>query len=244
MMCKSLLKATVLTSAVMVSGVTALAATTLKSDKDKISYMIGYQIGSNFKRDGLDVDLTMMQNGLKEALAGEPSPLTPDESQKLMQNLQKDLQAKAEAKRKADAEKNVKAGNEYREKFAKESGVKKTADGLLYKVIKEGSGPMPKASDTVSVNYKGTLIDGTEFDSSYKRGQPAKFPVGGVIKGWTEALQLMKTGSKYQLVIPPDLGYGERGAGEKIGPNSTLVFEVELLGIEAPKAPAAEAPKK
>ena len=239
MMRKSLLKATVISGAVLVSGVTALAATTLKTDKDKVSYMIGYQIGTNFKRDGLDVDLNMLQNGLKEALAGEKSPLTPEESQKLMQNLQKDLQAKAEAKRKADAEQNKKDGDAFREKFAKESGVKKTASGLLYKVEKDGTGPTPKATDTVSVNYKGTLIDGKEFDSSYKRGQPAKFPVNGVIKGWTEALQLMKVGSKYHLVIPPELAYGERGAGEAIGPNSTLVFDVELLGIEPPKAPGA-----
>jgi FKBP-type peptidyl-prolyl cis-trans isomerase FklB len=235
----SLLNASLIAAAVSTVGVTrAQAATTLKSDQDKVSYMIGYQIGSNFKRDGLEVDLNMLSNGLKEALAGEKSPLTQEESQKLMANLQKDLQAKAEAKRKAAGEKNASEGKAFLAENAKKAGVKKTASGLQYKVVSEGKGEAPKATDTVSVNYKGTLINGTEFDSSYKRGQPAKFPVNGVIKGWTEALQLMKPGSKYQLFIPADLAYGDRGAGEAIGPNATLIFDVELLSVE-PKATAA-----
>ncbi len=224
----------------------AFGATTLKTDADKVSYMIGYQIGSNFKRDGLDVDLNMLNNGLKEALAGTKSPLSPEESQKLMAELQKNLQTKMEAKQKAEGEKNAAAGKKFLEDNAKKDGVKTLPSGLQYKILAEGKGDSPKATDTVKTNYKGTLIDGTEFDSSYKRGQPATFPVNGVIKGWTEALQVMKPGAKWQLFVPSDLAYGPRGAGELIGPNSTLVFEVELLEIEkAKEAPTAAAePKK
>ncbi len=230
--------------AAAVLGAASLPAygATLKTDQDKISYMVGYQIGSNFKRDGLDVDTNMMLTGMKEALAGTKSTLTPEESQKLMQDLQKNLQTKAEAKRKAEGEKNAADGKKFLADNAKKSGVKTLPSGLQYKVVTEGKGDSPKATDTVSTNYKGTLIDGTEFDSSYKRGQPAKFPVNGVIKGWTEALQLMKPGAKWQLFVPSDLAYGDRGAGELIGPNATLLFEVELLAIEAPKTADASNP--
>ena len=145
---------------------------------------------------------------------------------------QKDMMAKQEAKAKAAAEKNSKDGEAFLAENKKKDGVKSTASGLQYKVIKAGDGVMPKGTDTVSVNYKGTLIDGTEFDSSYKRGEAATFPVSGVIKGWTEALQLMKVGSKWQLFIPSNIAYGERGAGGEIGPNATLIFEVELLSIK------------
>jgi FKBP-type peptidyl-prolyl cis-trans isomerase FklB len=217
----------------------AFAATTLKTEQDKISYAIGFQIGSNFKRDGLEVDTNMLLNGMKEALKGEKSPLNEEETRTLMMNLQKNLQSKAEAKQKAEGEKNAAAGKKFLDENAKKSGVKKTASGLQYKVNSEGKGESPKATDTVKVNYKGTLLDGTEFDSSYKRGKPAEFPVNGVIKGWTEALQMMKPGAKYELWIPADLAYGDRGAGDKIGPNSTLHFEVELLEIV--KQPPAEA---
>jgi FKBP-type peptidyl-prolyl cis-trans isomerase FklB len=229
---------------VAVLGAASLPAqgATLKTDQDKISYMVGYQIGSNFKRDGLDVDTNMMLVGMKEALAGTKSTLTPEESQKLMQNLQKNLQEKAEAKRKSEGDKNAAEGKKFLADNAKKSGVKTLPSGLQYKVIKDGKGDSPKATDTVSTNYKGTLINGTEFDSSYKRGQPAKFPVNGVIKGWTEALQLMKPGAKWQLFVPSDLAYGDRGAGELIGPNATLVFEVELLAVDAPKTADASNP--
>lgn len=233
--------------AVLASASLPAQGATLKSDQDKISYMVGYQIGSNFKRDGLDVDTNMMLVGMKEALAGTKSTLSPEESQKLMQDLQKNLQAKAESKRKAEGEKNAAEGKKFLAENGKKSGVKTLPSGLQYKVITEGKGDSPKATDTVSTNYKGTLIDGTEFDSSYKRGQPAKFPVNGVIKGWTEALQMMKPGAKWQLFVPSDLAYGDRGAGELIGPNATLLFEVELLSIEAPKtadAGATPPPKK
>jgi FKBP-type peptidyl-prolyl cis-trans isomerase len=224
----------------IVMATPAFGATTFKNDQEKVSYMIGYQIGSNFKRDGLEVDLNILTSGLKAALAGEKSPLTAEESQKLMTELQKNLQAKAEAKQKAEGEKNLKAGKDFLTVNSKKDGVKTTASGLQYKVLAEGKGDVPKATDTVKVNYRGTLIDGTEFDSSYKRGQPAQFPVGGVIKGWTEALQLMKPGSKMQIWIPSDLAYGPRGAGDLIGPNATLAFEVELLGVEKPQPAAAQ----
>jgi FKBP-type peptidyl-prolyl cis-trans isomerase FklB len=158
-----------------------------------------------------------------------------------MATLQKDLQTKAEGKRKADGDKNAAEGKAFLAENAKKPGFKTLPSGLQYKVITEGKGDAPKATDTVSTNYKGTLINGTEFDSSYKRGQPAKFPVNGVIKGWTEALQLMKPGAKWALVVPADLAYGDRGAGDAIGPNSTLQFEVELLAIEKAK-PAEPAP--
>jgi FKBP-type peptidyl-prolyl cis-trans isomerase FklB len=225
----------------------AVAATKLNSEKDKVSYMIGYQIGSNFKRDGLEVDLNMIQNGMKEALAGEKSPLTPEESQKLMMDLQKNLQAKAEAKQKEEGSKNAAEGKAFLDENAKKKDIVKLPSGLQYKVLAEGKGDSPKATDTVKTHYRGTLINGTEFDSSYKRGQPATFPVNGVIKGWTEALQLMKPGAKWQLFIPSELAYGEGGAGDQIGPNSTLIFEVELLSIEKkdePKAAKKEDEKK
>lgn len=210
----------------------ALAQTpTFKNDAEKVSYMIGHQIGSNLKRDGIEIDQGLLNSGLKDALAGTASPIKPEEQQKLMQDLQKGLREKAEAKRKADAEKNVAEGKKFLEENKKKPGVVTTASGLQYKILTEGKGESPKATDTVKTHYKGTLLDGTEFDSSIKRGQPATFPVNGVIKGWTEALQMMKPGAKWQLWIPAELGYGDRGAGDQIGPNAMLTFEVELLEI-------------
>jgi FKBP-type peptidyl-prolyl cis-trans isomerase FklB len=205
--------------------------------------MIGYQIGSNFKRDGLEVDLNMVLNGMKEATTGVASPLSAEESQKLMTDLQKGLQAKAESKQKADGEKNAKEGKAFLEENAKKKDIVKLPSGMQYKELTAGKGDSPKATDTVKTHYRGTLINGTEFDSSYKRGQPATFPVNGVIKGWTEALQLMKPGAKWQLFIPSELAYGEGGAGESIGPNSTLIFEVELLSIEKKEEPKAAVKK-
>jgi FKBP-type peptidyl-prolyl cis-trans isomerase FklB len=238
----SLIKVLVI-SAMALGTSSALAATKLNSEKDKISYMIGYQIGSNFKRDGLEVDLNMVLNGMKEATTGVASPLSAEESQKLMTDLQKGLQAKAESKQKADGEKNAKEGKAFLEENAKKKDIVKLPSGMQYKELTAGKGDSPKATDTVKTHYRGTLINGTEFDSSYKRGQPATFPVNGVIKGWTEALQLMKPGAKWQLFIPSELAYGEGGAGESIGPNSTLIFEVELLSIEKKEEPKAAVKK-
>jgi FKBP-type peptidyl-prolyl cis-trans isomerase FklB len=238
----SLIKVLVI-SAMAIGTSGALAETKLSSEKDKISYMIGYQIGSNFKRDGLEVDLNMVLNGMKEASTGVASPLSAEESQKLMTDLQKNLQAKAETKQKADGEKNAKEGKAFLEENAKKKDIIKLPSGMQYKELTAGKGDSPKATDTVKTHYRGTLINGTEFDSSYKRGQPATFPVTGVIKGWTEALQLMKPGAKWQLFIPSELAYGEGGAGESIGPNSTLIFEVELLSIEKKEEPKAAVKK-
>jgi FKBP-type peptidyl-prolyl cis-trans isomerase FkpA/FKBP-type peptidyl-prolyl cis-trans isomerase FklB len=185
----------------------------------------------------IDVDIKMMSQAVAEAVKGEESKMTPQEMQQAMMKMQQDRMAS----RKKEAEENIKKGKDFLEKNKSKEGVKVTESGLQYKVMKEGTGTSPKKSDTVKVHYKGTLIDGTEFDSSYKRKEPAEFPVTGVIKGWTEALMLMKTGGKWELYIPAELAYGEMGR-PSIPPNSTLVFEVELIEIVDPNAKKA-APK-
>ncbi len=210
----------------------------LDTQKDKVSYSIGLDIGGTLKRQLIDVNAEVLNRGLQDGLKGEKPLLTEEQVKETMQSFQKEMLAKQETVKKEAGSKNATEGKKFLEENKAKEGVKTTADGLQYKVEKEGTGPMPKATDTVKVNYKGTTIDGKEFDSSYKRGEPATFPVNRVIKGWTEALQLMKVGSKYQLFIPADLAYGERGAGSDIGPNSTLIFDVELLGIEPPATPA------
>jgi FKBP-type peptidyl-prolyl cis-trans isomerase FklB len=204
----------------------------LKDQKDKVSYSIGINIGSNLARQNVEINPDALVAGLKDGIAGKPQ-LTQDQIKEVMTAFEKDMQAK----QKAAGEKSAAEGTKFLEENKKKEGVKTTASGLQYKVIKEGTGAQPKATDTVKVNYRGTLINGKEFDSSYKRGEPVTFPLNGVIKGWTEGLQLMKTGSKYQLFVPPDLAYGERTVGPDLAPNSTLIFEVELLDAK----PAAEA---
>src|SRR5437773_2882709 len=211
----------------------------LKDQKDKISYSIGLNIGSNLARQNVEINADALSAGVKDAIAGKPQ-LTQDQVKEVMTTFEKDMQAK----QKAAGEKNAAEGAKFLEENKKKEGVKTTASGLQYKMIKEGNGPQPKATDIVTVNYRGTLMNGTEFDSSYKRGEPATFPLNGVIKGWTEGVQLMKVGSKYQLFIPPQLAYGDRAVGPDITPNSTLIFEVELLGVKPPEAasPATQAP--
>lgn len=211
-----------------------------KNDKEKVSYVIGHQIGSDMQRSGADIDTDAMMKGVKDALAGTASKISPEDSQKVMNDFRTAMRTKMEDKRKKEGEANAKEGKEFLAKNAKEKGVKVTPSGLQYLVVTEGKGTPPKATDTVKVHYKGTLLNGKEFDSSFKRNEPATFPVNGVIKGWTEALQLMKPGSKYKLWIPSDLAYGDRGAGAEIGANSTLTFEVELIEIVPP---AKEQPK-
>jgi len=216
------------------------APLTLNTDKDKVSYAIGMNVGKAMKRDGVDVDTAILMRGLKDALAGSTPLLSDQEAQTVMGALQTDVRKKQEEKQKELAETNKKEGDEFLAANKIKQGVVTLPSGLQYKILQEGTGPKPAADDTVTVNYRGTLVNGTEFDSSFKRGQPASFPVGGIIKGWNEGLQLMPAGSKWQLFIPPDLAYGPRGAGPTIGPNSTLVFEIELLSVQ-PKPAAAPA---
>ena len=208
----------------------------LKDQKDKVSYSIGMQIGFNLGRQKVDINPDILAAGIKDAIAGKPQ-LTTDQVKDIMSQFEKDM----EQKQKQAGEKNKTEGAKFLEDNKKKPGVKTTASGLQYKVEKEGTGSQPKATDMVTVNYRGTLIDGTEFDSSYKRNQPATFPVNGVIKGWTEALQLMKQGAKYQLFIPSNLAYGERAMGPDIGPNSTLIFDVDLVDVKPPPTPAPAA---
>lgn len=203
----------------------------LTTDKQKASYAIGMNMGASMRKDGADIDPDALSQGLKDALAGNKTLLTQDEAQQTLGKFQTEMQAKMQEKHMQEATANKTAGEAFLAANKAKPGVVTLPSGLQYKVLTEGNGPKPTINDSVVCNYRGTLIDGSEFDSSYKRGQPATFPVGRVIKGWTEALQLMPTGSKWQLFIPSDLAYGERGAGNDIPPNSTLIFEVELIKI-------------
>ena len=206
---------------------------TLKDNKDKVSYSIGLNIGKSMKQEGLDINPDALAAAMKDVFAGAKPQLTDEEVQAVMQEFQKEMMAKRMKGQQEGLTKNKAEGEKFLADNKKKEGIKTTASGLQYKVIKDGTGKTPKATDTVKTHYRGTLINGTEFDSSYKRGEPAEFPVNGVIKGWTEALQLMKEGAKWQLFIPSELAYGERGAGRDIGPNSTLIFDIELLSVKA-----------
>jgi len=199
-------------------------------------------MGQNFKKQSVPVDPAILARGIKDALAGGKTLLTDEEAQATIQGVQKEMQAKQQEKQKEAADVNKKDGEAFLAANKGKPGIVTLPSGLQYKILTAGTGPKPTANDSVNCNYRGTLIDGKEFDSSYKRGKPVTFPVTGVIKGWTEALQLMPVGSKWQLFIPSDLAYGDRGAGADIGPGSTLVFEVELISIEEKKdkAPAEE----
>ena len=221
-------------AAVLVASIgLAQNKTPLKDQKDKASYSIGYDIGTTFKKQNVELNPDALFSGLKDALSGKEA-MSKEERDKTLADFQKEMVEKQAATTKAAGEKNTVDGEKFLAENKKKEGVKTTASGLQYKVLKEGTGASPKPTETVVTNYKGTLLDGTEFDSSYKRNEPATFPVNRVIPGWTEALQLMKPGSKYQLFIPSKLAYGERGAGKDIGPNSALIFEVELLSIKLP----------
>jgi len=206
-----------------------------ESLEERISYGIGINIGRDFKNQEIEVVPELVARGIKDVLTGETTLMTDEEVKETIAELQKKVQAKQEAMRKVQGEANKKAGDEFLAANAKQKGVKTTDSGLQYLVIEPGNGKTPAATDKVKVNYRGMLVDGTEFDSSYKRGNPVEFPVNGVIKGWTEALQMMKEGGKYKLFIPAELAYGERGAGPVIGPNATLIFEVELLEVNPEK---------
>jgi FKBP-type peptidyl-prolyl cis-trans isomerase FklB len=204
----------------------------LKTDKDKASYAIGMNIGAGLHRDSVDIDPKILLRGLEDALAGNKPLLTDDEMRAALVALQTQVRKEQEEKMEAASAANKKAGDDFLAANKTKDGVTTLPSGLQYKILKQGTGPKPTATDSVVCNYRGTLIDGTEFDSSYKRGQPATFPVNRVIKGWTEALQLMPVGSTWQLFVPADLAYGPHPPSPAIGPNSTLVFEVELLSIK------------
>jgi len=206
--------------------------TALKSESSRFSYAVGMNFANSLTQFPVTLDKAALLAAIKTALNHGKAEMTPKEAKQTIQSVMKKQQEKAMFKRKAKGDKNKNAGIEFLAENAKKDGVKSTASGLQYTILREGDGETPKASDTVKVNYKGTLLDGTTFDSSYDRGEPISFPLNGVIKGWTEGLQLTKVGGKIRLFIPSDLAYGSRGAGGKIGPNATLIFDVELLAIE------------
>jgi FKBP-type peptidyl-prolyl cis-trans isomerase FklB len=211
----------------------ALAAEDLKftDENDKTSYSVGYQIGGDFKRQGVQLNPEALVRGIKDAVSDAKPVMTEQEMSQLLVELKRKIVAAQEEVMKKLAEENIAKSDAFLAENAKKDGVKTLASGLQYKIVKEGAGGSPKATDTVTVHYRGTLIDGTEFDSSYSRNQPATFQLNRVIPGWLEALQLMNPGSKWQVFIPPKLAYGEHGAAPRIPPNSTLIFEVELLSI-------------
>lgn len=214
---------------------TAAAPLKLTTDVQKQSYAMGMNLGTGLHKQGVTLDPALVARGIKDAQSGGKTLLTDDEARAALTQLQGNIRQKMEAKSKEEGAANRKSGEEFLAANKSKPGVVSLPDGLQYKILKEGTGPKPTASDTVSCDYKGTLINGKEFDSSAKHGGPASFPVGGVIKGWTEALQLMPVGSTWQLFIPADLAYGDRGAGADIGPGDTLIFEVTLNSIEQKK---------
>ncbi len=230
----------VLSILLLSSQVYAQGNATLKTQKEKNSYAIGVDIGNTLKRQAIDIDQNVFLQGVKDSMSGGKLILSDQEMRDTLSALQKEMMAKQAERTKKLSETNKKEGDVFMAENKKKDGVITLPSGLQYKVVKEGTGNMPKLADTVTVNYKGNLLDGTEFDSSYKRGEPVTFPVNGVIPGWTEALQKMKVGSKWQLFVPSSLAYGERGAGNVIGPNAALIFDVELISISAGKETPAK----
>lgn len=225
------MKPLAIAAALVLAGIPAIAQEkiTLKDQKDKVSYSIGLNIGSTLKQQGLELNTDALSAGLKAALSGEKALLTEEQVRETLMAFQREMMTKELQK----GEENKKVGEEFLAKNKSEKGVVSLPSGLQYKVIREGKGEKPKATDVVKTHYRGTLIDGTEFDSSTE-GEPVEFPLNRVIPGWTEALQLMPVGSKWQLFVPAELAYGQQGQGP-IPPNSTLIFEVELLGIQNPE---------
>ncbi len=209
----------------------------LESDAQKFSYSVGYEIGGRLQQMGdLDVDLNALGAGLAAAYEGAEPMLTEEAMAEVKQSVYKAAAEKRNADRAEKATANLEAGRAFLAENATKDAIKTTESGLQYQILTQGEGEAPAATDTVVVHYTGTLLDGTEFDSSRKRGQPATFKLNGVIKGWTEGLQLLHEGGTAKLFIPPELGYGERGAGALIGPNQTLIFDVELLEVKAAAA--------
>ena len=223
------------------TGLCAGEAQPFKDEKEKASYAVGLNYGSDLKRKDIELDANQFSQGFKDAYSGK-ALLTEQEMRDVLNAYSQTLRAKAEEKKKQLGEKNKKEGEAFLAENKTKPGVIALPSGLQYKVITEGTGQIPKATETVVAHYRGTLLDGAEFDSSYSRNQPLTRQVTGLIKGWQEALQLMKTGSKWQLFIPPGLAYGEHGFPPKVGPEATLIFEMELLSIQAPPPPVTNAP--
>jgi FKBP-type peptidyl-prolyl cis-trans isomerase FklB len=232
---------TILTVGVLAGLVRAEDKTAFKDPKEKASYSIGANWGNSLKRQEVEVDLEATIKGLRDGLAGK-SVLTDQELREALNALNQEIRAKMEEKRKRLAETNKQEGEKFLAENKTKLGVITLPSGLQYQILAEGSGESPKSNDVVTANYRGTLIDGTEFDSSAKSGQPLVRPANMLIKGWTEALQLMKPGAKWQLFIPPELAYGERGAGAQVGPNATLIFEMELVSFKPPPPPPTAPP--
>jgi FKBP-type peptidyl-prolyl cis-trans isomerase len=220
-----------------------------EAQKNSISYYIGHDMGTRFKEMGIELNPEMLLNGIKDGISGSNPALSEEEMdkarnefQQVMMEKQKVIMAEKQKKAAEQSVKNKEEGEKFLAENKKKKGVVTTDSGLQYTVLKEGKGDKPKPTDTVTVNYRGTLLDGTEFDSSYKRNQSANIPLNRVIKGWGEGLQLMTPGAKYKFFIPSDLAYGNKGAGKDIGPDATLIFEVELLGIKAPETKSEDKP--
>ena len=225
---------------IVIGSAGAAEKITLKNQNDKVSYSVGLSYAATWKDRGYEFDLAIFLQGLKDGLAGDPV-LNEEEMKTVLNTFQTEHRVKLDTQRTAQGELNKTAGAEFLVQNKNKPGVQTLSSGLQYKVITTGTGPIPEADHTVTVNYRGTFIDGTEFDSSFKRGTPATFAVTGVIKGWTEALQKMPVGSKWQVFIPGDLAYGERGYGTRIPPNTTLIFEMELISTQAPAPKPAAA---
>lgn len=226
----------ILVFGMLLAANTVLASETLelKTSKEKASYAIGMDMGNSLKKNGVDINPDVLAKAIKDVLTDQKPQITNEEAVTILTGLQEEMQVKRQEVMKVLAEKNKNEGAAFLVENMKKEGVKTLPSGLQYKVITEGKGKSPSATDTVTVQYTGRLVDGTEFDSSYKRGQAATFAVNGVIKGWTEALQLMKEGSKWQLYLPPNLAYGETGTvGGPIGPNAVLIFDVELVSLQS-----------
>lgn len=233
----------ILAGLAVIANLQAQDSKPFKDEKEKASYAVGLNLGSNWKRQDIDLDFDQVLRGLKDTRPDAKPLLTEEEAREVLTKFQQQLMAAQQEKRRVQGEKNKQAGAAFLAENKSKPGVKTLENGLQYKVITEGSGDIPKREDTVTVKYRGTLIDGTEFDSSEKAPNgTATFRVNGVIRGWTEALTQMKVGSKWQLVIPPDLAYGERGSGPNIGPESTLIFDVELLSVQPAPPPAQPKP--
>ncbi len=221
------------TAAGAIAIVAATASASAENTMQDVSYSLGYRIAQDMQRGGVTLDPDSVAAAFRDVVGNKKPRLSEEQMGKTLAAFQQQMQQKQAAAQGDTSSKNIADGKTFADNFAKQPGVISTPTGLLYKVIADGAGDMPRTGDSVKVHYKGTLIDGREFDSSYKRGQPAEFGVDQVISGWTEALQMMRPGAKWQLVIPPGLAYGPRAMpGSIIGPNSTLVFEVELLEVK------------